>query len=161
MFDMREMYEDMILDHNRNPRNFGVLEPHTHEAYGYNPICGDEFKVFLEVENGVIKDLRFDGVGCAVSTASISLMTQALKGKTQAEALELFERMHKLLTGLDDGQALNQLGKLQVLKGVCDYPTRIKCAVLPWHTLKAALKGEQVAVNTEGVHLCDANAHPV
>ncbi len=155
MFDMREIYEDMVLDHNRNPRNFGPLEPHSHEAYGFNPICGDEFTVYLNVEDGIIKNVGFNGVGCAVSTASVSLMTESMKGKPVDEALAYFERMQKLLTGRDDGQPEVELGKLKILEGVRDYPARIKCAALGWHTLKAALNHQSGTVNTEGEHVCE------
>jgi nitrogen fixation protein NifU and related proteins len=157
--DMRALYEEMLLDHNRNPRNFGVLDNPTHQGHGFNPICQDEFSVYLHVDSdNIIKNVTFDGVGCAVSTASISLMTQALKGKTLPHALEIFERMRKLLTGTDDGEPQVELGKLKILAGVHAFPTRIKCATLGWHIFKAAVDGENTPVNTEGEHLCATNS---
>jgi nitrogen fixation NifU-like protein len=158
MFDMRELYEEMLLDHNRNPRNFGKLEPHTHTGHGFNPICQDEFDIYLVIENDVVKDVKFDGAGCAVSTASTSMMTQAVKGKSLSEALDIFERMRKLLTGNDDGQPPVELGKLKILEGVQAFPARIKCAALGWHIFKAAVEGEAVTVNTEGVHVCETGS---
>lgn len=162
MFEMRELYEEMVLDHNRNPRNFGRIDPHSHDAHGFNPICGDEFKIFLYLQDGVIQNVGYEGVGCSISTASTSLMTEAVKGKTEAQAMELFERMQKIFTGRDDGQPPVELGKLQVLQGVQDFPTRIKCAALSWHIMKAAIHGEQGTINTEGEqHVCpvDQPAH--
>ncbi len=162
MFELRELYEEMVLDHNRNPRNFGKINPHTHNGYGFNPICGDEFHVFLHIEDNVITHVGFDGVGCSISTASTSLMTDAVKGKTTEQAMQLFERMQKVITGQDDGKPAMELGKLKVLEGVHDFPTRIKCAALSWHTLKAALLGHIEVVNTEGEHhVCGLESHPV
>ena len=145
--DMRALYEEVVLDHNRHPRNFQKNPVGSnHHAHGYNPICGDEFKVHLKVEDGVIKDVGFEGAGCAISTASASLMTEALQGKTVAEAEALFQNVHKLLTR--EG-ASGEVGKLKVLAGVHEYPARIKCAALAWHTLHAALHDEQGTVSTE------------
>ena len=134
---MREIYEDMILDHNRNPRNF-AHEPAgaNRHAHGFNPICNDEFSVHLQVRDGVIEDVGFEGAGCAISTASASMMTEAIKGKTEQQARELFQSMHRLLT---NEQPAGEVGKLAVLAGVHEFPMRIKCASLPWHTLRAAL----------------------
>jgi len=134
---MRELYEEMILDHNRNPRNFMREPPGANRhAHGFNPVCNDEFSVHLQVRDGVIEDVGFDGAGCAISTASASLMTEAVKGKTEQQARELFRSMHNLLT---DKAPAGELGKLAVLGGVHEFPMRIKCATLPWHTLRAAL----------------------
>ena len=144
---LRELYEEMILDHNRNPRNFQkVPEGANRRAYGFNPICNDEFTVHLKVEDGVVKDIGFEGVGCAISTASASLMTESIKGKTEAEVRALFEGVHNLL--MDEGPADN-VGKLKVLGGVHEYPMRVKCATLPWHTLRAALDNDDQTVCTE------------
>lgn len=147
MQDLRALYEEVILDHNRRPRNFRrVPEGSNRHARGHNPLCGDQLALDLKVEDGVIKDIGFHGVGCAISTASASLMTESIKGKTVAEAEALFRGVHDLLT--KDGDASN-LGKLQVLAGVRDYPARVKCATLPWHTLEAALKDASATVSTE------------
>ena len=133
----RELYEEMILDHNRNPRNF-AREPAgaNRHARGFNPVCNDEFSVHLQVRDGVIEDASFEGAGCAISTASASMMTEAIKGKTEPQARELFQSMHNLLTAT---ASAGEVGKLAVLGGVHEYPMRIKCATLPWHTLRAAL----------------------
>lgn len=145
--DLRSLYEEVILDHNRNPRNFQYAPPGAnHIAHGYNPLCGDEFTVSLRLENGVVTDIGFEGAGCAISTASASLMTEIVKGKTVEEARALFESVHGLLTG--EGSA-GPMGKLQVLAGVREYPARVKCATLAWHTLQAALRKEQGTVSTE------------
>ncbi len=147
MSDLRALYEQMILDHNRKPRNFQRKpEGANRHAYGYNPLCGDEFTVNLTVEDGVIKDVGFEGAGCAISTASCSLMTESIKGKTLKEAEALFRGVHNLLT--QEGE-VGELGKLKVLSGVRDYPSRVKCATLAWHTLQAALENKQETVCTE------------
>jgi len=144
---LRALYEEVILDHNRNPRNFLKNPPGAaHHAHGYNPLCGDEFTVHLRVEDGVIRDAGFEGAGCAISTASASLMTEAVRGRTVDEARRLFGSMHNLLT--DAGQA-GEVGKLQVLAGVKAFPMRVKCATLPWHTLVAALESRAGTVSTE------------
>jgi nitrogen fixation NifU-like protein len=144
---LRDLYEEMILDHNRNPRNFGY-QPDTanRHARGFNPICNDEFTVHLHVNNGVIEDVSFEGVGCAISMASASMMTEAIKGKTEQQARELFRSMHNLLM---DEQPAGSVGKLAVLGGVHEFPMRIKCATLPWHTLRAALDQDSTTVCTE------------
>ena len=147
MLDMRALYEDIILDHNRNPRNFQKNPVgSTHHAHGFNPVCGDEFSIHLMVEDGIIRDIGFEGAGCAISTASASLMTEALKGKTVEQAQTLFQSMHNLLTGEGPAQ---DVGKLAVLAGIHDYPQRIKCATLAWHTLHAALGHVEETVCTE------------
>jgi nitrogen fixation NifU-like protein len=144
MNDLRELYQEVILDHNRRPRNFGPLPDANHRAEGNNPLCGDQVSVLLDVADGKIRDLAFQGVGCAISTASASLMTEALKGQTVEEARRRFHVFHDLLTtgdarGLDSAP---ELGKLAVFTGVREFPMRVKCATLPWHTLLAALAAE-------------------
>jgi nitrogen fixation NifU-like protein len=147
MADLRVLYEEVLLDHNRRPRNFQKRPAGSnHRARGYNPVCGDEFTVHLKVEDGVIKDVGFEGAGCAISTASASLMTEALQGKTVQEAEALFQNVHNLLTR--EGES-GEVGKLKVLAGVHEYPARVKCATLPWHTLRAALHDERGTVCTE------------
>lgn len=147
MSDLRELYQEVILDHNKHPRNYRVAEPHTHHADGYNPLCGDKVTIYADVEDGVVRDLSFQGEGCAISTASASILTEVIKGKPVDEARQLFEQFHDLVT-LDDTQASPELGKLAVLAGVKDYPNRVKCATLAWHTLHAALE-ERESVSTE------------
>ena len=147
MNHLRELYEEMILDRNRNPRNFGH-EPAAanRHAHGFNPICNDEFSVHLQLVNGVVEDISFEGAGCAISTASASLMTEAIKGKTEQQVRELFRSMHNLLT---TEAPAGEVGKLAVLAGVHEYPMRIKCATLPWYTLRAALDQDTGTVCTE------------
>jgi len=136
--DLRELYQEVILDHNRRPRNFGALPAANHRAEGHNPLCGDQVTLFIDVADGTIRDLAFEGSGCAISTASASLMTEALKGRTVDEARALFRGFQELVTvGRAEGAA--ELGKLEVFGGVRQYPMRVKCATLPWHTLKDAL----------------------
>jgi nitrogen fixation NifU-like protein len=150
--DLRDLYQEVILDHSKRPRNFGELPGSNRRAEGYNPLCGDRETVLLNVENGVLKDIRFTGSGCAISTASASMMTESLKGKTRPEAEALFTRFHDLITGESkSGPGAPPLGKLEVFSGVREYPVRIKCATLPWHTLKAALasEGADTTVSTE------------
>jgi nitrogen fixation NifU-like protein len=150
MSDLRDLYEDVILDHNRNPRNYPKTPAGAnHHAHGFNPLCGDEFTVHLRVEDGVIKDVGFEGAGCAISTASASLMTEAVMGKTEAEAEEIFANMHKLLTEEGGESYLPKVGKLAVLSGVREYPMRVKCATLAWHTMHAALESVDGTVCTE------------
>jgi len=145
--DRRALYEQVILDHNRNPRNFQKQPADsTHHAHGFNPVCNDEFRVHLTIADGVIRDAGFEGAGCAISTASCSLMTEAVKGKTVAEAQRLFHGVHELLTR---GSAAMDLGKPAILSGVRDYPMRVKCATLAWHVLSAALAGRNEMVSTE------------
>ena len=149
MSDLRELYQEVILDHNKHPRNFGELEGADRHADGFNPLCGDRLAVYLNLDGDVISDVRFLGSGCAISKASASLMTDAVKGKTLAEAQQLFDRFHHMLT--EDGMSveIDALGKLAVLAGVRDYPTRVKCASLAWHTLRAAFKDKHASVSTE------------
>ncbi|UCC72171.1 MAG: SUF system NifU family Fe-S cluster assembly protein [Gemmatimonadota bacterium] len=150
MTDLRELYQQVIIDHSRSPRNYRELDHPSHSAEGYNPLCGDQITVYLEVEGGVVKDVSFKGSGCAISKASASLMTAAVKGKTLAEAEELFARFREMVTSEHDA-AVNEeaLGKLTVLSGVREFPVRVKCATLAWHTLRAALAGEGERVSTE------------
>lgn len=142
MSELSDLYQEVILDHNKRPRNFRVIEGPTHHAEGYNPLCGDRLKLYVNVEADRIVDVAFEGSGCAISKASASLMTDALKGKTVAEAGAMFERFHRMVTTPPD-QTVEDLGKLSVLAGVREFPIRVKCASLAWHTLKAALAREQ------------------
>src|ERR1700681_3117466 len=147
MADLRDLYHDVILEHSKRPRNFRTLEGANCSAEGFNPLCGDHFTVFLEVEDGKIRDVVFQGSGCAISKASASMMTQALKGKTRQDADELFEHFHNVVTGHAAAHASDaELGKLTVFSGVSEFPARVKCATLAWHTLQAALAGTQDAV---------------
>jgi nitrogen fixation protein NifU and related proteins len=139
MSELDELYQEVILDHNKSPRNFRTIENANRQADGYNPLCGDQVTVYLKLEDGMIKDISFQGSGCAISKASASMMTSELKGKTEAEANELFENVHTMLTGGSNGG--KSLGKLQILSGVCKFPARVKCASLAWHTVNSALKG--------------------
>ncbi|MGQ0428817.1 MAG: Fe-S cluster assembly sulfur transfer protein SufU [Gammaproteobacteria bacterium] len=148
MMDVGQLYRDVIVDHNRRPRNCGRLDHATHRAEGNNPLCGDRLRLDLEVQDGVIRELRFENAGCAISTASASLMGEAVKGRTRAEAQALFEAVHRMLTRADAPPDA-ALGKLAALSGVREFPARVKCASLPWHTLKAALTGSDLPVTTE------------
>ncbi len=148
MSELRELYQEVILEHSKKPRNFRVLENANHKAEGFNPLCGDHFTVYLDLKDGAISDIGFQGNGCAISKASASMMTQTLKGKTAAEAEEFFSRFHDVVTGHVAGTEEN-LGKLAVFAGVSEFPLRVKCATLAWHALRAALNGEQEAVSTE------------
>jgi nitrogen fixation NifU-like protein len=147
MSDLRDLYQEVILDHNRHPRNFGRLESANRESEGYNPLCGDRVHVYVRVEGDRVQELSFQGSGCAISTASASLMTEALKGKTVAEARELFRGFHDLLT--TEGADPDRLGKLAVFAGVKEYPIRVKCATLAWHAVQAALDQKAQPVSTE------------
>jgi len=145
--ELRDLYQEVILDHNRHPRNFRALPDANRAAVGHNPLCGDRIQVFLQIADGRIQGISFEGSGCAISTASASLMTEALKGKTVAEANELFAGFHELVTqGAGDAE---RLGKLAVLAGVREFPIRVKCATLAWHTLAAALEQKDHPVSTE------------
>jgi nitrogen fixation NifU-like protein len=146
-FDVRELYQEMIIDHNRNPRNYHTMTDATTSADGFNRLCGDQLTVYLKIENDVVIEASFTGLGCAISKASASLMTEALCGKTVAEAHELFQRFHTMLTTNDND--LVNLDKLVVLAGVRAYPARVKCATLAWHTMEAALKHDHTPVSTE------------
>lgn len=150
MRDKRSLYEQVILDHNRHPRNFGEMENPDHQAEGYNALCGDQFTVYLKMDGDRITEVQFAGSGCAISKSSASVMTALLKGKTESEANELFEKFHAMITSeLDSPLEESELGKLMVFSGVRAYPVRIKCATLPWHTMMAALKDNDDAVSTE------------
>ncbi|HWD39553.1 MAG TPA: SUF system NifU family Fe-S cluster assembly protein [Fimbriimonas sp.] len=149
MTDLRELYQEVILDHNRRPRNRGRLDDPTGVAEGHNPLCGDNVTVTLRLRDGRVDEIAFDGVGCAVSTASASLMTEAVKGKTLEEAESIFRSFQSMVTDTTGGNVPNGIGDLEVLAGVRDYPVRIKCATLPWHTMRAALQGGSEAVTTE------------
>ena len=151
MFDLRELYQEVILDHAKQPRNFGHPPACNRQAKGHNPLCGDRLTIYLTIENGVVTDAAFEGAGCAISMASASLMTEMVKNKTEAEAHSLFTGFHAMVAG---DQAENagdgaDLGKLAVFSGVREYPVRVKCATLPWHAFAAALKGRQEDVTTE------------
>src|SRR5438128_11881337 len=153
MADLRELYQEVILEHSKAPRNFRDLKAANRKAEGYNPLCGDHFTVYLDVEDGGgdkgrIRDISFQGSGCASSKASASMMTQSVKGKTREEAERLFEQFHKLVTGQANGNQAD-LGKLAVFSGVSQFPVRVKCATLAWHTLQAAMEGKQEPVSTE------------
>ncbi len=147
MSHLRELYQEVILDHSKKPRNFNELPDADRKAEGYNPLCGDQVTVYLKLTEGVVEDVSFTGAGCAISTASASLMTQAVKGKSLGETEELFKNFHELVTGkTDEG---SQLGELVVFHGVSEFPVRVKCATLVWHTLQAALEKGEAAVTTE------------
>jgi nitrogen fixation NifU-like protein len=146
--DARELYQELILDHGRNPRNFRVPEHANHGAEGKNPLCGDHVVVRLEYADGVVKDVGFQGSGCAISTAAASTMTELVKGKTRAEVDALFRRFHDLVTGKSEGDP-EELGKLAAFGGLSEFPMRVKCATLAWHTLEAALDDDKNAVSTE------------
>ena len=150
MSALRELYQEVILDHNKSPRNFRRMEDASQTTEGNNPLCGDHYTVYLKVEGDVIRDISFEGAGCAISKASASLMSGVVKGKTRADAVALFEQFHKLVTGEFTSVAqLNGLGKLAAFAGVSDYPARVKCAILAWHTLRAALESRKEPVTTE------------
>lgn len=148
MMELRELYQEIIIDHNRNPRNHHEMSDATSQANGFNPLCGDKLTVYLKIEDNKIREASFVGCGCAISQASASLMTEALCGKTLAQVQELFHRFHRMLTTEDDSGLL-YLDKLAVLAGVRAYPARVKCATLAWHTLEAAMKKEAATVCTE------------
>ena len=149
MSELSELYQQVILDHNKKPRNFHKLESPSHTAEGHNPLCGDQLTVYLKVEDDQVKDVAFEGSGCAISKASASMMTQAVKGKSRQDAEELFKEFHSLVIGeLDEENDENHLGHLKIFAGVRDFPVRVKCATLPWHTLHAALSKKEI-VSTE------------
>ena len=149
MSELSELYQQVILDHNKKPRNFHKLETANRSAEGYNPLCGDQLNVYLQLEDDVITDISFEGSGCAISKASASMMTQAVKGKTKQEIEALFDEFHRMVTGrLDEESEPNRLGKLTIFAGVREFPVRVKCATLSWHTMHAALQG-QGKVSTE------------
>ena len=149
---LQELYQEMVMDHNSRPRNFRKLEDADRSVEGYNPLCGDRFTIYLKVDDGVISDIGFQGSGCAISRASTSMMTESVKGKSRAEAGEIFDAFHRMITrdpGLDFDDPDDKLGDLEILSGVSEFPVRVKCAVLSWHTLQAALEGRAEPVSTE------------
>lgn len=147
--DLRELYQETILEHSKAPRNYREIQSANHKAEGFNPLCGDHFTVYLQLEGDAIRDISFQGSGCAISKASASMMTQSVKGKTREQAEELFSRFHELVTGRARGAKQTELGKLAVFSNVSEYPVRVKCATLAWHALHAALEGAQEPVSTE------------
>jgi nitrogen fixation NifU-like protein len=151
MSDLQDLYQEVILDHSKAPRNFLKLPQANHHAEGFNPLCGDHITVYLHLEAGRVKAVSFEGSGCAISKASASIMTTQIKGKTVEEVSELFEKFHQMVTGDPEKnkELVESLGKLKAFSGVCEYPTRVKCASLPWHTLKAAMEDTQDAATTE------------
>ena len=149
MSDLRELYQELILEHYNAPRNYRPMTAGVH-AEGFNPLCGDHFTVYLDMDGDRIRDVSFQGSGCAISKASASMMTQVVKGKTRAEAEELFQQFHRLVTGQMEGNGTREkLGKLAVFAGVSEFPVRVKCATLVWHTLHAALEGKEQTITTE------------
>jgi nitrogen fixation protein NifU and related proteins len=147
--DLGELYQEVILEHSKAPRNFRKPEAANRQAEGYNPLCGDRCTVYLDFENDAIRDIGFQGSGCAISRASASMMTQMVKGKSKAEAAKLFEQFHSLVTGKQQQANAADLGKMAVFAGVSKFPARVKCATLAWHTLQSALEGKHEAVSTE------------
>ncbi len=149
MPDLRELYQDLILDHSKKPRNYREMPGANRKVEGFNPLCGDHFTVYLEMDGDNVKDVSFQGSGCALSRASASMMTQVLKGKNKADAEQLFTRFHDLVTGKTQNGNAEELGKLAVFSGVSEFPVRVKCASLAWHAMKAALEGEAEQISTE------------
>lgn len=147
MSELSELYQQVILDHNKKPRNFRKIETPTNKAEGHNPLCGDQLTIYLDLENDQVKDVSFEGSGCAISKASASMMTQAVRGKSKQEAEELFKGFHTMVMG-DEDVSDDELGNLKIFEGVREFPVRVKCATLPWHTLHAALN-QQEQVSTE------------
>ena len=149
MSELSELYQQVILDHNKKPRNFRKLESANYQAEGYNPLCGDQVTVYINLEDDLVKDVGFEGSGCAISKASASMMTQAVKGKSKEQAESLFKEFHSMVIGeLDEETEDNSLGNLKIFAGVREFPVRVKCATLPWHTLHAALNKED-KISTE------------
>lgn len=150
MEDLRDLYQEVILDHNKNPRNFRKIENATKELEGQNPLCGDHYTIYMLFDGDRIKDISFEGSGCAISKASASLMSSVLKGKTKKDAEELFQLFHKMVTGeIDPVEHLDRLGKLAAFSGVSEFPMRVKCAILAWHAMHSALQDPSDAVTTE------------
>jgi nitrogen fixation protein NifU and related proteins len=147
MSELRELYQEVILEHSKHPRNFREMTEASRKVEGFNPLCGDHFTVYLDLKDGTINDISFQGAGCAISKASASMMTQTLKGKSASEAEAMFEKFHGLVTG--QAASEESLGKLAVFSGVSEFPLRVKCATLAWHALRAALEGKEEAVSTE------------
>ena len=150
MFDSQELYQEIVMDHNRRPRNFGSMTDSTATSEGFNPLCGDQITLFLKVSEDIVEDISFEGVGCAISKSSASMMTEGVKGKSVEEALTVFQAFREMITAKSDGSKDSEiLGDLEILKGVAQYPPRIKCATLSWHTLQAALQGTERDISTE------------
>ena len=150
MNELRALYQEVILDHNKNPRNFRIMADATSVVEGYNPLCGDHYTIYLKVVDDVVSEISFQGSGCAISKASASLMSTVIKGKTKAEADKLFEQFHRLVTGeISPDDQEETLGKLIAFAGVSEFPARVKCAILAWHTVHSALKGKTEAISTE------------
>jgi nitrogen fixation NifU-like protein len=149
MTDLRELYQQVILDHNRNPRNFKELPNATAKVEGFNPLCGDHYTVFVNLDDDVIREVSFTGNGCAISKASASVMSATVKGKSKAEASRLFDTFHRLVTGDNSGLDAAELGRLAAFSGVSEFPARVKCATLAWHTLRSALEGTSQTITTE------------
>jgi len=148
--ELRELYQEVILDHNKSPRNYREMEDPTQDAEGYNPLCGDTVHIYLKVNDGIVTDVSFKGSGCAISKASASLMTSEIKGKTKEEAEKIFKNFHDMITGnLGENPDMNKLGKLAVFSGVQEFPVRVKCATLAWHTMNSALNENGSTVTTE------------
>jgi len=146
MSELSELYQQVILDHNKKPRNFRKLETANHSAEGFNPLCGDQLTVYLDLDDDEVKEISFEGSGCAISKAAASMMTQAVKGKSKQDAEQLFNEFHRMVTGeLDEETTPNKLGNLKIFSGVREFPVRVKCASLPWHTMHAALNNEALA----------------
>ena len=150
MNDLRALYQDIILDHNKSPRNFRIMDDATTVVEGYNPLCGDHYTLYLKLQDEKIEDVSFKGSGCAISKASASLMSTVMKGKTRKEAEQIFERFHRLVTGdLDPESNAEELGKLIAFAGVSEFPARVKCAILAWHTVHSAIQGKAETISTE------------
>jgi nitrogen fixation NifU-like protein len=149
MSELRELYQQVILDHNKNPRNFREMGSPTRKVEGYNPLCGDHYTVYVDIDGETVRDVSFTGSGCAISKASASVMSSTVKGKSREEAERLFDTFHRLVTGEKGGVNAADLGRLAAFSGVSEFPARVKCAILPWHTLRTALAGEQESVSTE------------
>jgi nitrogen fixation protein NifU and related proteins len=149
MSDLRELYQQVILDHNKNPRNYKEIANASRRVEGYNPLCGDHYTVFLNLDGETIREVSFTGNGCAISKASASVMSSTVKGKSKEEATRLFDTFHRLVTGDSSGLDAADLGRLAAFSGVSEFPARVKCATLAWHTLRTALEGEQESVSTE------------
>ena len=149
MSDLRELYQQVILDHNKNPRNFHDMPDATNRVDGYNPLCGDHYTIFLKTDGDTIRDVSFTGSGCAISKASASVMSSTIKGKSKEEADRLFDTFHALVTGDQSGLSAADLGRLAAFSGVSEFPARVKCATLAWHTLRSALDGKDEKVSTE------------
>lgn len=146
---LRDLYQEVIIDHSKKPRNFRAQPEAARKVEGYNPLCGDKLMLYVDLEDNRVKDVSFEGSGCAISTASASIMTQVLKGKTMQEADAIISGFQKLVTGEPQTEGDPDLGKLEVFAGVCEFPSRVKCAILSWHTMRTALKGEERVVSTE------------